>query len=361
MYLEHFNLKDFPFTLAANTDYFCNLSGHQAALNVVLLSLQNGETFIKIVGEVGTGKTLLSRLVMERLDDNFFTAYIPNPCLSPAGLRKALFCELGVKGPVPRSQHVLLIAIQQHLINLHQAGKRVVLIIDEAQSMSQECLETLRLLTNFETNATKLLQVVLFGQPELDMRLNKTEMRQLKQRISFSYYLPAIQRTELEAYLCHRLAMAGHTRGSIFTKRACSMLYRKSGGLPRLINILCHKAMMAAYGYGTQLIEPRAMRAAIRDTDYDVARIFPYRYILIGMLIMSGVLAGFKYQHNIAGYIQNTHKSSSLPAVKINQQTVNNNTTMQTVMPAKPTNNTIIPLQAPGNSMPVLEKIITQN
>jgi MSHA biogenesis protein MshM len=267
MYLEHFKIRELPFTLTPNTGFFCNLSGHQAALNVLLLSLRSGEGFIKIVGEVGTGKTLLCRMLLEQLGDEFVTAYVPNPDLTPSGLRKVLAQELGVPKPHPFDQQLLLDTITERLMELHEKGKHVVLLIDEAQALPFESLEALRLLTNLETKKSKLLQIVLFGQPELNERLNQPELRQLKQRICFSYTLPALNRKELDAYLFHRLAMAGHTMGPLFSKKACDLLFKFSRGTPRLINILCHKALMAAYGRGESTVTPRAMRLAVSDTE----------------------------------------------------------------------------------------------
>ncbi len=264
MYLEHFNFKERPFSLTPNTDFFCQLSGHQAALNILLLSLRNGEGFIKVVGEVGTGKTLLCRMLLEKLSQEYMTAYIHNPMLTPQELYMAFAQELGLAYTSP--QNILLDTITKKLIELHDSGKRIALLIDEAQSMPIETLEALRLLTNLETNTTKLLQVVLFGQPELDVILNQPNMRQLKQRIVFSHYLPSLNREELEDYLCHRLAKAGHTLGPLFSRKACDLLFKRSQGIPRLINILCHKALMVAYGRGENKIHHDAMRLAIKDT-----------------------------------------------------------------------------------------------
>ncbi len=300
MYLEHFNLKEMPFALTANTEFFCRLPGHQSALNVVLVSLRNGEGFIKVVGEVGTGKTLLCRLLLERLGDDFITAYVPNPDLNPAGLRVALAQELGLAAPYPRSQHALLELITNKLIEVHATGKRVVLLMDEAQAMTTESLEALRLLTNLETNTFKLLQVVLFGQPELDVRLNQANLRQLKQRITFSHYLNPLNRTELEDYLCHRLAKAGHTLGPLFTRKAADLLYRKTKGIPRLINILCHKAMMIAYGRGETRVEHKAVNMAVRDTESVAApfyQLLKLAIVIPAVLVVSIIILIIKYHH----------------------------------------------------------------
>ena len=234
---------------------------------MLLVSLQNGDGFIKIVGEVGSGKTLLCRLLLNNLEGQFVTAYIPNPDLNPDGLRRALAQELGLSPADDIDQHRLLELINKRLLNIYGMGKRVVFLIDEAQAMPEESIEALRLLTNLETESTKLLQVVLFGQPELDNKLAKPSLRQLKQRITSSHNLSPLQKEDLGAYLCHRLAMAGYTYGSLFTPKACRLLYRSSKGLPRMINILCHKAMMAAYGRGKQLVDHHAVLSAIVDTE----------------------------------------------------------------------------------------------
>lgn len=267
MYLEYFKFTELPFGLTPNLGFFCQLKGHQEALNVLLFSLKSGEGFIKIIGEVGLGKTLLCRKLLNSLDDNFVTAYIPNPDLNSLDLRKAIARELGIDFTNSQDQHEILSLLNAKLLELHQAGKRIVVIIDEAQALPLDSLEAVRLLTNLETEKTKLLQVVLFGQPELDRHLNTPNLRQLKQRITFSYYLPLLSYDDMDTYLFHRLAIAGHTTGSLFSKKARKLLYKASKGVPRLINVLSHKALLLAYGSGKSQITPKMIKFAIRDTD----------------------------------------------------------------------------------------------
>jgi len=267
MYLKHFKLVKQPFSLTPNTEFYCELPTHQEALNLLLLSLQQGEGFIKITGEVGTGKTLLCRLLLNTLDDSYVTAYIPNPDLTSDSLRLSLAYELGLTLERDLPQHQLLDAINRRLLELHQAGKKTILIIDEAQALPDECLEAVRLLTNLETEEKKLLQVVLFGQPELDVKLAQNSLRQLLQRITFSYHLKALSKADFEMYLFHRLGKAGYTYGSLFTKGAKKRLYRASRGLPRLLNVLCHKSMLVSYGRGLNIIDARAVDRAIADTE----------------------------------------------------------------------------------------------
>lgn len=266
MYLEHFKLQDYPFTITPNTHYYCALPSHNAALNTLLFSVRSGEGFIKIVGEVGTGKTLLCRLLMERLTDEFVTVYIPNPDLNPSALRRAVAKELGIDYDANVDDPDLIDRIYQRLLELHKAHKAVVLLCDEAQALPTESLEALRLLTNLETETTKLLQVVLFGQPELDQRLNQKNLRQLKQRISFSYTLMPLKRGDLSTYLYHRVAVAGYTYGSLFSHMATNLLFRASRGMPRVVNLAAHKALLVAYGRGEKQVSFRAMYKALKDT-----------------------------------------------------------------------------------------------
>lgn len=267
MYETFFKLQTLPFSLTPNPHFFCELKGHREAFSTLLFCVQSGEGFIKIVGEVGSGKTLLCRKLLGQLDDSYITAYIPNPDLSPLELRKAFAREIGLDPTQSHDQHELLTAIYAHLIELHAKGKKVVLLIDEAQALTDESLETVRLLTNLETENSKLLQVVLFGQPELDDHINKQHLRQLKQRITFSYSLPLMNKEDMDVYLNHRLSVAGYTHGNLFTKKAKKLLYRASRGIPRLVNILSHKALLAAYGRGTHQIDHKSMRLAIDDTE----------------------------------------------------------------------------------------------
>lgn len=282
MYLEHFNFKELPFSLTPNVGFFCQLKGHQEALNVLLFSLRSGEGFIKIIGEVGSGKTLLCRKLLDSLGDNYVTAYIPNPDLNPLELRKALARELGVEFTALQDQHELLTLLNNKLLELHISGKRIAVIIDEAQALPLDSLEAVRLLTNLETQNTKLLQVVLFGQPELDQHINKPNLRQLKQRITFSYYLPLLSRDDMDTYLFHRLAIAGFTTSTLFATKARKMLYQASRGVPRIVNVLCHKALLLAYGAGEPRVTSKMMKLAIRDTD--IGLVPKRKYLLMGLI-----------------------------------------------------------------------------
>lgn len=296
MYLKFFEMHELPFTLAPNIDYFCDLPGHHTALNVLLVSLRSGEGFVKTIGEVGTGKTLLCRKLLNCLDENFVTAYIPTPDLTPDDLRRTLARELGLKPRRNMDQHELFTLISKKLITLKAAGKPVVLLLDEAQSLPNESLEALRLLTNLETETSKLLQVVLFAQPELDYRLNKRDLRQLRQRITNSYQLQPLTRTDVGIYLHHRLTIAGAQEPTqLFSKQAVDMLYRSSRGIPRLINIIAHKALMAAYGRGKSKVRRPEMKQAIRDTE-DVTKpsLLNRRSLAYGIALLVGTFIALK-------------------------------------------------------------------
>ena len=265
-YLRHFGLREPPFSITPDTSFFFACRSSQAALNTLLVAINNGEGFLKIIGEVGTGKTLLCRKFMGVLGNNWLTAYIPNPHLEPRALLLALSDELSVPVDPGIDQYHLLRGITKALLDNARAGNRAVLCMDEAQAMPLETLETLRLLTNLETEKRKLLQVVLFGQPELDRKLASESTRQLRQRITFQHTLTAMARDEVAAYVAHRLAVAGYSRPKLFTRGATALMHKGSRGMPRLINIVAHKAMLLAFGEGRSRVERRDIRGAAEDT-----------------------------------------------------------------------------------------------
>lgn len=268
MYEAHFGLREAPFGLTPDTSYFLACASYQSALNTLLVAARGGEGFVKITGEVGTGKSLLCRKFLGTLDEEFVTAYVANPLLDPQALMLALADELElVLPPEMQTPHQLPKALTERLLDLAAAGKRVLLCVDEAQALPVGTLEALRLLTNLETEKRKLLQIVLFGQPELDRTLQDPAIRQLAQRITFHDRLQPLTLDELRFYLPHRLGVAGYSRGRLFEPAAERLLFRASGGIPRLVNILAHKAMLAAYGEGLPSVGARHVAAAARDTE----------------------------------------------------------------------------------------------
>ena len=287
MYLRHFGLREPPFSLTPDTSFFFACTSYQEALNTLLVAARNGEGFIKITGEVGLGKTLLCRKFLATLNQGqqsttligtqdqsadaptaplFITAYIPNPYLEPGALLLALAEEFRVPLEKYSDQHMLLKGLTLALLDCARNGQRALVCLDEAQAMPLESLEVLRLLTNLETEKRKLLQVVLFGQPELDERLRHHSIRQLRQRISFQYELQGLRKDELERYLRHRLAVAGFSGETLFSNGAVGKLHRITRGTPRLTNIVANKAMMLAYSEGRQQVLTRHVRDAAEDT-----------------------------------------------------------------------------------------------
>lgn len=279
MYARHFSLREAPFSITPDSAYFFPHAGAQSALNMLLVALRSGEGFVKIVGEVGCGKTLLCRQLLKILQDECVTAYIPNPDMGPDDLLMALVLELGVDlpkrpsrakpNPKRSTRHELLGALRHALLAHAQAGRRVVVCIDEAQAIPVPTVESLRLLSNLETEKRKLLQLVLLGQPELDDKLSMPEIRQLLQRITFSEYLGPMTADRVPAYLAHRLATAGSGEGTdtkVFELPAAQAIAVHSGGVPRLVNVLAHKCLMLAYGEGEHRVTVAHVRLAVADT-----------------------------------------------------------------------------------------------
>ena len=266
MYQKFFGLSTEPFSLTPDTRFFFNDRIRQEALNTLIFGIRSGEGFIKVVGDVGTGKTTLCRQFLRAIQDEAATAYILDPLLKGDGLVRALARELGIEAE-GRSQTDLMEAIKGFMLETWKEGRPVVLLLDEAQAMPLETLEQVRLLSNLETERAKLLQIVLMGQPELDVRLREPAIRQLRQRIVYSYYLAPMSREDLGDYLDHRMRVAGYCGRPVFHPRAVRALYKGSGGVLRLVNILAHKSLLAAFGDGEHKVRKKHVRAAIRDTE----------------------------------------------------------------------------------------------
>jgi MSHA biogenesis protein MshM len=266
LYLRHFGLQQSPFSLTPNTAFYVNLPQHHEALEVLTTALNAGEGFIKVTGEVGTGKTMLCRKLMNEAAEDWVLAYIPDPYLSPLELRWAFANELGLTQADATDNQQLVQLLQHRLVELAAEGKRVVLIIDEAQALPDDTLEALRLLTNLETEQRKLLQVVLFGQPELDKRLASYKFRQLRQRVSFSYLLRGMSYHEVQAYVSTRSEIAG-VRQPLFSPAALKAIWKYSRGIPRLVNVLSHKGLMLAFGENKLQVDAKHLRYAAQDTE----------------------------------------------------------------------------------------------
>lgn len=266
MYLQHFGLREYPFQLTPNSVYFYGNASHQEALNVISVALRSGEGFIKITGDVGTGKTMLCRYLLGRLSDRWVTGLIPNPALEPDTLREVVARELRI--PFQRGNpHDVVAQLQHGLIRYARQGRRVLLCIDEAQTIPDESLEAVRLLTNLETERRKLLHVLLLAQPQLDHRLAQPHLEQLRQRCTFAHRLEPLPKDLVADYLHYRVHTAGYRGAQLFSPGACRTLAWSSRGIPRTLHTLAHKSLMVAWGKGAGRVRPRHVRRAIRDTD----------------------------------------------------------------------------------------------
>jgi len=270
MYCEHFGLQRLPFSITPDTSFAYSSAAQRGALNTLLLTTEAGEGFVTITGEVGSGKTLLCRRFLAILEGaraggaRIRTAYLPNPCLTPPALLRAIAAELRLRPADAGSEHGLLEGLNRALLRLAARGVRIVVCLDEAQAMPPDTLEALRLLSNLETEQRKLLQIVLFGQLELDALLGTARLHPLRSRIAFSYRLQRLTPAETAGYVEHRLATAGRA-GALFTPAALRSLHRGAAGLPRRLNILAHKALLVAYGQGAAAVEARHVRIARAD------------------------------------------------------------------------------------------------
>ncbi|WP_020675471.1 ExeA family protein [Geopsychrobacter electrodiphilus] len=266
MYEPFFGLKELPFTLTPDTGFLYRHSRQQCVVNELLMGLKSGEGFLSVVAEVGSGKTLLCRELLELLPVDWVSVYLPNPLLTSAELYLHIARELSISDKHGHTLTEIQQQIFERLVEIHAAGGQTVILLDEAQAMPQQTLEALRLLSNLETEKNKLLQVVFFAQPEFEKRLTQHNLRQLQQRITFTFYLDPISLDEVDGYLTHRLSKAGYNGPRLFSSAAMHKIWRSSGGCPRLINILAHKSMLVAYGRGERKISTSQVRAAIADT-----------------------------------------------------------------------------------------------
>jgi general secretion pathway protein A len=266
VYLEYYGLSEPPFNINPNPRLLYYTAKHREALNHMLYGIRERKGFVQLTGEVGAGKTTLCRAMLEQLGSNYATALILNPVLSPDQLMKAIAMEFGVevKG-LDRLETVA--ALNEFLLEQVMIGNDCVLIIDEAQDLTSELLEQIRLLSNLETDDRKLLQIILLGQPELRDRLNEHGLRQLRQRITVRYHLPPLNQGEVGQYINHRLVSCGANGSPYFTAAALWRVYRYSRGIPRLINAVCDKSLLAGYVKRRDRIDFRMVGRAIKELE----------------------------------------------------------------------------------------------
>lgn len=277
MYLEYFALKRHPFRITPDPTLFCPGGGRGEILEALIYAITSGEGIVKVVGEVGSGKTMLCRILEERLPKSVEIVYLANPKLSPHDILYAIAFELKLPVQSQTERLVVMQQLQAYLLGQHAANRSVVVFLEEAQGMPLETLEEIRLLSNLETHRHKLLQIVLFGQPELENNLRKREIRQLKERITHSFHLGSLTTAETSEYMRFRLQAAGCGKSGVFSSGAEHLIAKASCGLIRRINILADKAMLAAYadpavktssGAGRAMVHSRHVRAAIRDSEF---------------------------------------------------------------------------------------------
>ncbi len=293
MYASHFGLSENPFSIAPDPRYLYLSARHREALAHLLYGISAGGGFVQLTGEIGTGKTTLTRCLLEQVPDNVDIALVLNPRVSPLELVAVICDELKIAYPQgTQSLKVLVDALNAHLLDAHARGRRTVVMIDEAQNLSVEALEQVRLLTNLETTTEKLLQIILIGQPELAAHLAQPELKQLAQRITARYHLTPLDIEETRAYIRHRLSVAGVTR-TVLTPRAITQVHRHSDGVPRRINILCDRALLGAYAEDKLHVRGGIVRRAAREVQVLGGRRAWGIAGLVALLAMVTVVAGW--------------------------------------------------------------------
>ena len=265
MYTKYFELTEEPFSIATNPRFLYMSASHREALAHLLYGIRSDSGFVLLTGEVGTGKTTVCRCLLEQLPGNTDVAFILNPKVSVNEMLSSICDELHIAYTGQDSSVKTYVdAINRYLLKQHAAGRNTVVIIDEAQNLSHDVLEQLRLLTNLETNERKLMRIILLGQPELETLLARPELRQLEQRITARYHLGPLHSSEIGAYVSHRLAVAGRSE-TVFSSRVIAKLYRKTHGIPRLINVICDRAMMGAYVNSKRKVNGSILNTAARE------------------------------------------------------------------------------------------------
>ena len=303
MYAEYFGLSELPFSIAPDPRYLFLSAHHREALAHLAYGAREANGFIQLTGEIGTGKTTLVRRLLAQMPEGVEIAFIFNPDVSRLSLLKSILSELGetvAPGMVERSE--LASSIYRHLLSAHARARRVVLVIDEAQRLAPDVLEEVRLLTNFETDRHKLLNVILVGQPELRETLARADLRQLAQRVTARYHLGPLGLSETEAYIRHRLTLAG-APGRIFSPAAVRRIQRYTHGIPRLINLVCDRALMAAYARNLREVSPRLVAVAVRELAGLPARPgrSPRRFVYIVSMLAVLALAAATFAWWLAG------------------------------------------------------------
>ncbi len=269
MYEEYFGLERPPFKITPDTSLFFEGGKRGDVLAALVYAIHRGEGIIKVVGEVGSGKTMLCRMLQLKLPDSVEIVYIANPSVSPEDILFVIAHELSLPVSKQSSKHEVMHQLQDYLLKRHMEDKQVVLFIEEAQGMPLDTLEEIRLLSNLETDQNKLLQIILFGQPELDQNLSQRSIRQLRERITHNFHLEPLTADEIHSYLNFRMREVGYTGPELIDKVVARRVEQHSGGLLRRINILADKILLAAFSEGTHNLKPKHVNAAVDDSAFD--------------------------------------------------------------------------------------------
>ncbi|MBI4681936.1 MAG: AAA family ATPase [Nitrospirae bacterium] len=331
MYNEYFGLKEPPFSIAPDPRYLYMSKEHREALAHLVYGFNSDGGFVLLTGEVGTGKTTVCRCLLEQTHDNTSIAYILNPKLTVPELLATVCDELGIKYPKDNSSiKVFVDLINVCLLETHATGRKTVLLIDEAQNLSSEVLEQLRLLTNLETNQRKLLQIILIGQPELRDKLSKPDLRQLSQRIIARYHLGVLSRKDVGSYVSHRLSVAG-LQDQLFPGATINKLYRLSGGVPRLINVLCDRALLGTYTLNKKFVNTSTLKKAAREVFGELKSRRPGQYrkaaawVFSSLIIIAvGVVLAATYYKEKSHYKEKSQVTTGYEKVGIPYQPANN-------------------------------------
>ena len=362
MYEKFFSFSEKPFKLVPNPAYLFLSKSHEEALAHLNYALAQGDGFVEITGEVGTGKTTLCRAFLENLDNNTIAAYIFNPRLGPKQLIKTINDELGIKYDTDNTKD-LIDKLNAFLMRQKAASKKVILLIDEAQNLSRNILEQLRLLSNLETSKEKLLQIILVGQPELSDILDSHELRQLGQRITLRYHLTPLTYKETVEYIKYRINIAARKAGIKFDRSAYRQIYRYSGGIPRVINISCDRSLLTAFGLSQRKISGSIARTSIKELKSRGAKkkhdlIYGNKAIII-FAVLALILIGVSYRQNLVQWIEPSFNDTAPSMVETSPAVEPGDGDMSLAADDEETNSIITDLESdemagPGQ-IPVLE------